>query len=193
MAKKAEKKNGKIPLPIRIIIYGALLFATYQCVSTIVLSLFGETVVGTVDVYGSRIDSRGGDVGRSRTITKGYYFTVNGKTYRGRATYHSDEAWPSLKKGETRRERIRYLPFFPYVNNPSSLGDFSVMTWGQIFYYLFVPFGCLGLYLMLTRWEKPTAKQERGRVDGRRVHRQKVQRRRYGGHGGDRRQRRSSG
>ncbi len=38
MAKQAKKKkNNKIPIPILIIIYGVLLYASYQTVSALVL------------------------------------------------------------------------------------------------------------------------------------------------------------
>lgn len=51
MAKK--KKSKSILLPILIIIYTVLVYATYTSISTLVLGLWGDTVMGTVDSYGN--------------------------------------------------------------------------------------------------------------------------------------------
>ena len=110
MAKKKTEKN--IPLPILIIICAVLMFATYNSLSILALGLWGESVMGTVDSYGNRLDNTDAEPNRSRTVSKGYWFMVNSKEYRGYVIYSSDEAWPSLDEGETRSERIRYLSFF---------------------------------------------------------------------------------
>ncbi len=161
MTKKAKRKSNKIPIPILIVIYGVLLFAAYQSISTIVLAVFGQTTMGVVDYYANRIEDRTADVGRSRSIIKDYSFTVDGTTYRGRVTYLSDEAWPDLKKGETRSERICYLPICPYVNSTASLADFSNMTHGQILYSILLPMGCFGLFMLIRAFKKQAKKQDR--------------------------------
>ncbi len=161
MAKQKKKKSSKIPIPILVIIYGVLLYATYQSVSSIVLALFGQTTTGYVDYYSNTIEDRSADAGRSRSIIKGYYFYVGDKTYRGRVSYSSDESWPSLKEGETRPESIRYLGFFPYINSTASLADFDSMSGGQIFATIFVPFGCFGLFMLLHTSNKRAKKKDR--------------------------------
>jgi hypothetical protein len=125
MAKKKASKN--IPLPILIIICAVLLHAIYTSVSTLALAIWGDSVMGTVDSYDSRLDDTKAEQNRSRTVSKGYWFMANGKEYRGYVMYGSDEAWPSLGEGETRSERIRYLELFPYVNKPAMLCDFDEM------------------------------------------------------------------
>jgi hypothetical protein len=101
-----KKKTNKIPPVILVLICACLLFAMYISLSTIALELWGQTVMGTVDSYYARLDNADAGVNRSRTISKGYYFAVNGKEYRGYVMYSSDEAWPRLEEGETRSERI---------------------------------------------------------------------------------------
>ncbi|NCB32108.1 MAG: zinc ribbon domain-containing protein, partial [Clostridia bacterium] len=125
MAKKKNRKN--IPLPILILICAVLLHAIYTSVSTLALAIWGDSVMGTVDSYDSRLDNTKAEQNRSRTVSKGYWFLVNSKEYRGYVIYSSDEAWPSLDEGETRSERIRYLSFLPYVNKPAMLCEFSEM------------------------------------------------------------------
>jgi ribosomal protein L40E len=149
MAKR--KKSEKIPLPIMIIICAVLLYAFYSSVSTLALAIWGDSAMGTVDSYGSRLDDSKAEPNRSRTITKGYWFIADGKQYRGYSVYKSDEAWSSLKDGETRSERIRYLEFFPYVNKPAMLCDFNKMGDGAIIYHILAPFGCLFLLLLVIR------------------------------------------
>jgi hypothetical protein len=149
MTKKKERKN--IPLPILIIIYAVLLYAIYISISTLALAIFGDSVMGTVDIYSSRVnDSRAGQ-NQSRTVTKGYWFMANGKEYRGYVMYSSDEAWPSLDEGETRSERIRYLSVFPYTNKPAMLSDFDEMGEGAIIYHILAPIGCLILLRLIIR------------------------------------------
>lgn len=72
---------------------------------------------------------------RSRTAFKGYYFFVDGKEYSGYVSYLTDDAWANLDEGETRSERINYLPFFPYVNRPSAMCDFDeIGTGGKVYF-----------------------------------------------------------
>ncbi|MGI6362524.1 MAG: zinc ribbon domain-containing protein, partial [Bacillota bacterium] len=149
MAKKKTEKN--IPLPILIIICAVLLFATYNSLSILALGLWGESVMGTVDSYGNRLDNTDAEPNRSRTVSKGYWFLVNGKEYSGYVIYSSDEAWPSLTEGETRSERICYLNIFPYINKPAMLADFDEIGEGAIIYHIFAPIACLLLLLLVIR------------------------------------------
>lgn len=149
MAKKKTEKN--IPLPILIIICAVLMFATYNSLSILALGLWGESVMGTVDSYGNRLDNTDAEPNRSRTVSKGYWFLANGKEYRGYIIYQSDEAWPRLKEGETRSERIRYLAFLPYINKPAMLANFDEIGEGAIIYHIFAPIACLLLLLLVIR------------------------------------------
>ena len=149
MAKKKTNKN--IPLPILILICTVLLFAMYSSLSTLALAIWGDSVMGTVDSYDSRLDNTKAEPNRSRTVSKGYWFIANGKEYRGYVIYSSDEAWPSLDEGETRSERIRYLSFLPYVNKPAMLCEFSEMGEGAIIYHILAPIGSLLLLLLVIR------------------------------------------
>ena len=81
MAKKKTSKN--IPLPIFILICAVLMFAMYLSLSTLALAIWGDSVMGTVDSYQSRLDDTDAGQNRSRTISKGYWFMANGKEYRG--------------------------------------------------------------------------------------------------------------
>ncbi len=137
MAKKKANKN--IPIPILILICTVLLFAANNSLSTLALAIWGDSVMGTVDSYDSRRDDTTAQENRSRTISKGYWFLVNGKEYRGYVIYSSDEAWPSLDEGETRSERIRYLDIFPYINKPSMLCEFDEMGDVAIIYHILAP------------------------------------------------------
>ena len=159
MAKKKENKN--IPLPILIIICAVLLFATYNSLSTLALGLWGDTVMGTVDSYDSRLDNTNAGENRSRTVSKGYCFMANGKEYRGYVIYSSDEAWPGLDEGETRSEHIRYLNVFPYVNKPAALCEFSEMGDVAIIYHILAPIGCLLLLLLVIRTARGGKKKKR--------------------------------
>lgn len=146
-----------------ILIYACLIFAMYISVSTIVLGFWGQSTIGTIDSYESRLDnSRAGD-SRSRTVSKSYYFSVDAEEYRGYVMYMSDEAWPRLSQGQTRTERISYLPCFPYINKPSSLAEFNQMGELAILYHFASPFGCLFLIFLVTstvtRKKKPRAKR----------------------------------
>lgn len=149
MAKK--KTDNKIPLPILMLICACLLFAMYISLSTLMLAIWGDSVTGTVDSYDSRLDDMKAEANRSRTVSKGYYFTVEGKEYRGYVMYQSEEAWPSLDEGKTRPERISYLALFPYVNKPSALADFGEMGDWAIVYHILSPIGYLLLLLLVIR------------------------------------------
>jgi len=149
MGKKKNSKN--IPLPIFILICAVLLFAMYLSLSTLALAIWGDSVMGTVDSYQARLDDMDAGQNRSRTISKGYWFMANGKEYRGHVMYQSDEAWPSLDKGETRSELIRYLGLFPYVNKPAALCEFSKMGEVAIIYHILAPIGYLLLLLLVIR------------------------------------------
>ncbi len=146
-----KKKSSKIPLPIFILIYAVLLFAMYMSLSTLALAIWGESVMGTVDSYQSRLDDTEAGQNRSRTVSKGYWFVVNSKEYHGYVIYGSDEAWPSLDEGETRSERIRYLDVFPYVNKPAMLCEFDEMGEVAIIYHILAPIGYLLLLLLVIR------------------------------------------
>ncbi|MDK2991054.1 MAG: hypothetical protein PWP48_287 [Clostridiales bacterium] len=149
MAKKKTRKN--IPLPILILICAVLLFAMYLSLSTLALAIWGDSVMGTVDSYQAGLDDTDAGQNRSRTVSKGYWFVVNGKEYRGHVMYSSDEAWPSLDEGETRSERIRYLAIFPYVNKPAMLCEFDEMGEVAIIYHILAPIGYLLLLLLVIR------------------------------------------
>ncbi|MGI6704901.1 MAG: zinc ribbon domain-containing protein [Clostridia bacterium] len=149
MAKK--KKSNKTPLPILIIVCAVLLYAIYTSISTLVLAIWGESVMGTVDSYGSQLVDSKAEPNRSRIVYKGYWFMANGRIYWGHMLYNSDEAWPSLKEGETRSEHIRYLAVFPYINKPAMLSDFDEMGEGGIICHIFAPIGCLFLLLLVIR------------------------------------------
>lgn len=155
------KKSNKPPIVILILIYAVLLFAAYNSLSTLALGLWGERVMGTVDSYNSRLDDTNAGENRSRTVSKGYSFTVNGKGYRGYVIYMSDEAWPRLRDGETRTERIRYFAFLPYINKPAMLADLDEMGVAGLLYHLFAPIGCLFLFLLVSGKLKPKKKRKK--------------------------------
>lgn len=145
----AKKKSNRINPVILALICGCLLFAMYISLSTLALGLWGQTVMGTVDSYDSRLDDTDAGANRTRTISKGYYFTVDGKEYRGYVMYSSDEAWPRLEESETRSERINYFSFCPYINKPSMLTDFDQMGVGGMLYNLLAPPVCGFLFLLV--------------------------------------------
>ena len=150
----SRKKSKKIPLPIFILILGALAFAIYISLSTLVLAIWGDTVTGTVDSYDSRLDNKSTGTNRSRTISKGYYFMLNGREYKGYVVYTSDEQWPRLTDGETRSERIRYLSVFPYINKPLALAEFDEMGELAIIYHILSPIACTLLLLLVIKTQK---------------------------------------
>jgi hypothetical protein len=53
----------------------------YLNLSTLTLAIWGDSVIGTVGQYQARLDDTDAGQNRSRTISKGYYFTVAGKEY----------------------------------------------------------------------------------------------------------------
>ncbi len=169
MAKKRKSKD-KVPIPILIIVYAALLYTTYTSLSTLTLAIWGKSVLGTVDVYGSQLVESGAEGNRSRVVTKGYWFMDGGKVYRGRVIYSSDEAWPSLKGGETRSESIRYLSFFPYINKPAMLSDFGRMGEGVIIYHILSPFGCVFLLWIVIRANRDGKKKKNNKKKAARKH-----------------------
>lgn len=154
------KSKKKIPLPIFILICGALAFAIYISLSTLVLAIWGDTVTGIVDSYDSRLDDRSTGTNRSRTISKGYYFMLNGKEYKGYVVYNSDEQWSRLSDGETRSEPIRYLSAFPYINKPSALAEFDEMGEIAIIYHILSPIACTFLFLLVINTQKRTKKRK---------------------------------
>lgn len=143
--------TGRINPLVLFMILACMLFALYNSVSILLLGLVGETTVGTLASYSSRSDDMAASTNDSRTVSKGYVFTVGGKEYRGHSTYKSDEAWPRLKEGERRTERISYLGFFPRINKPTHLVDFDELGVGGVFFYLSTIFGCMVLFFLLHR------------------------------------------
>lgn len=158
MAKKKKNKKN-IPLPLFILICACLIFAIYISLSTIVLAIFGETTTGTITSYNSRLDSTDAPTNRSRTISKGYYFFVNDREYKGYSIYNSDEYWADLEKGETRTEKIRYLSFFPYINKPSMLAEFDEMGEIAILYHIIAPLGYVFLLILVIKTRKKYKKK----------------------------------
>lgn len=156
MAKK--KASNKVPLPIRIIVYAALLFAIYNSISTLALGLWGDTVTGTIDSYSSRVDDLHTE--HSYTVSKRYWFMVDGKEYRGFVMYGSNKFTGNMSKGQTRSERIRYLGFFPYINKPAMLCDFNEMGDGTIIYHILAPIACLLLLRLVIRSSKDGKKKK---------------------------------
>lgn len=130
------KKKDRPPLIILIIVYGALLFFIFNSLFTLVLGLWGQPVMGTVDSYHSRLGNVHAGENRSRTVSEGYYFSLGARDYRGYVIYLSDEAWPGLSQGQVLREIIYYLPIFPYINKPASLADFDQLGALGVFYHL---------------------------------------------------------
>lgn len=63
--------------------------------------------------------------------------------------YSSDEAWPRLREGEVRTERIRYLAVIPYVNKPEHLVDFDELGVICLLFYGFSIPGCIFLFLLV--------------------------------------------
>lgn len=144
-------KTGRINPVVLLIIVACMLFALYNSVSILLLGLFGETTVGTLTSYSSRRDDMNAGANNSRTVSKGYVFTVGGREYRGHSTYKSDEAWPKLKEAEGRTERISYLGLLPRINKPTHLVDFDELGVGGVFFYLVTILGCMVLFCLLKR------------------------------------------
>ena len=144
-------KTGRVNPIIFMIIVACLLYALYNSVSILLLGLFGETTVGTLTSYSNRLDDSRAPSNESRTVTKGYRFTIGGREYQGHSTYKSDEAWPNLKEGERRTELISYLAFFPRVNKPTHLVDFDGLGVAGVFFYLVTIVGSVILLVLLRR------------------------------------------
>jgi len=134
--KKTKKNEQKTNPVIILIIIVCLLYVIYNSLVVFTLGLFGELAVGTLTSYDNRVDDSKAPPNQSRTVTKGYRFSVAGKEYRGHSTYKSDEAWPRLREGEVRTELIRYLGPFPRINKPANLVDFDNLGVAGVFYYL---------------------------------------------------------
>ena len=144
-------KTGRVNPIILLIIVACLMYALYNSVSILLLGLFGETTVGTLTSYSNRLDDSRAPSNESRTVTKGYRFTIGGREYQGHSTYKSDEAWPNLKEGERRTELISYLAFFPRVNKPTHLVDFDGLGVAGVFFYLVTIVGSVILLVLLRR------------------------------------------
>lgn len=161
----AKKKRNKINPLILTLICAVLLFATYNSLSILALGFWGQTVMGTVDSYDSRLDDTNAGENRSRTVSKGYSFSVGGKEYRGYVIYGSDEAWPRLGEGEVRRESISYLTLLPNINKPTMLVDIDEIGPVGLFYHILVIPGCTLLLLLvngrLGKRKKRAKKKER--------------------------------
>lgn len=141
------KTNG-INLIIYLLISTCLLFAVYNSTAVLLLSLFGTTTVGTLTSYDTYLYDSSASANRSRTVVKGYRFNVGGKEYKGHVTYRSDEAWPRLKGGETRAERITYLSLLPAINKPAHLVDCRALGVGGFFFHILSIPGSFLLFLL---------------------------------------------
>lgn len=146
----AKKKNARINPIIYLLICSVLLFAIYNSISVFVLGFFGDTTVGVLTSYDSRLDDQTAEANRSRTVSKGYRFTANGKEYNGYVIYMSDEAWPRLREGEVRTESIRYLSVLPYVNKPEHLVDWHQLGEAGLLFHIFAILGCVFLFLLVS-------------------------------------------
>lgn len=146
--RKTERNKGLHPV-MRLLISVILAFAVWQSVVVLVLGFFGETTLGVITSYHSRLDDNTAAPNRSRTISKGYLFTVKGREYKGHVIYKGDEAWPSLGASEVRRERISYLAILPQINKPTMLVEIDVIgPMGFIYHILAIP-GCAFLFLLV--------------------------------------------
>lgn len=86
---------------------------------------------------------------------------MDGKEYSGYVSYLTDDAWANLDEGETRSERISYLPFFPYVNRPSAMCDFDEIGTGGIITVFILPIGCTLLMIFIIK----TYRKEKKRIN----------------------------
>lgn len=141
------KTKGINPV-IYLLISACLLFVVYNGIVVLLLSLFGTTTVGTLTSYDTYLYDSNASPNRSRTVTKGYRFNVGGKEFKGHVIYGSDEAWPRLKEGETRAERITYLSLFPSINKPAHLVDWHFLGVGGLFFHILSIPGSLFLLLL---------------------------------------------
>ena len=148
----AKKEKQSIHPAIRLVISACLLLTFVNSLSVFVLGLFGEVASGTLTSYHSRLDDHGAEANRSRTTSKSYRFTADGKEYKGYVIYNSDEAWPNLQDGEVRRELISYLAVFPYLNKPTHQVEFGVLGFTGLFYHVLIVAGCCVLFLLVNGW-----------------------------------------
>jgi ribosomal protein L40E len=162
----AKKKNNKINPIIYLLICCVLLFVIFNSISVFVLGLFGETTVGVITSYDSRLDDHKAEANRSRTVSKGYRFTVHGKEYKGYVIYKSDEAWPGLHEGEVRRENISYLGILPFINKPVMLVDFDELGVPGLLCHIFAILGSGFLFLMINGWlpKRKKKRKKKGRT-----------------------------
>lgn len=157
---KKEKNKKQIPIFILIIIFCSLLFVFYISLSTWILVIFGDSIMGKVDSYNSQLDETRSEQNKSRTVSKGYYFFVDGKEYKGYIIYNSDDSWSNLDKGETRTESITYLPIFPYINKSSMLVELDKMGEFAIIYHIVAPIGYVQLFILMIK----TVKKQRKKI-----------------------------
>lgn len=134
---------------MRLLISVILAFAVWQSVAVLALCFSGETTLGVITSYHSRLDDHKAAPNRSRTISKGYLFTVKGREYKGHVMYKGDEAWPSLGNNEVRREDISYLAILPYINKPTMLVDIDAIGPIGLLYHILVIPSCTFLILLV--------------------------------------------
>ena len=141
------KTNGINPV-ICLLISACLLLVAYNSITVLLLSLFGTTTVGTITSYDTYLYDSNASPNRCRTVTKGYRFNVRGKEHKGYVIYASDEAWPYLKDGETRMERIAYFSLLPAISWPAHLVDCRALGVGGFFFHILSIPGSLFLFLL---------------------------------------------
>ncbi len=144
-------KTNEINPVICLLISACLLFVAYNSLSVLLLGLFGETTVGILISYDTYLYDSNASPNRSRTVAKGYRFDVRGKEYKGHVIYGSDEAWPRLRDGEIRTERITYLAVLPGMNKLTHLVDFRVLGVGGLFFHILGIAGSLFLFRLVHR------------------------------------------
>ena len=147
-----KKPNKKVNLFVRILVSVILIYGVYNSFVILSLCFFGETAVGVLESYDSRREDGKAGQNQSLRISKSYRFSVDGREYKGWAFYNSDKAWPSLKEGEARTERISYLAVLPNINKPALLTDYDeIAGWGIFYYICRIPLGVF-LFLLVNGW-----------------------------------------
>lgn len=139
----------KINPVIYILICSILGFAFLNSLFIFALNFFGDTTLGVLTSYSTRIEDWRAGQNLTRTVFKGYSFDVDNKEYKGYVVYSGDEAWPQLKEGEVRREIISYFPVFPYINKPENLVDFYDLGLGGIISHIIRIVGCAFLFFLV--------------------------------------------
>lgn len=134
---------------IYILICSILGFAFLNSLFVFALNSFGDTTLGVLTSYSTRVEDWKAGQNLTRTVFKGYSFDVDDKEYKGYVAYRSDEAWPQLKEGEVRREIVSYLPVFPYINKPESLVNFDELGFGGIIHHIIRIGGCVFLFFLV--------------------------------------------